>query len=124
VRRGCLQPLRPLVSIRKRADFKCVYSSGKSAANRLFVAYAAANGLPHNRLGISISKKVGCAVVRNRIRRLIKESLRLNTSLSGGSDIVIIARMPAATLPREGSFAQVDELLSQLFRRLKLQDKP
>jgi ribonuclease P protein component len=109
-------PKSPLVSIKKRADFARVYNSGKSAANRLFVVYVCANNLPHNRLGLSVSKKVGCAVVRNRIRRLLKESLRLGTEISNGYDIVIIARSFSGTHPLD--FAKVNVSISQLFGRL------
>lgn len=113
----------PLSSIKKKQDFKRVYGRKKSAANPLFVVYAAKNELGENRLGLSVSKKVGNAVVRNRIKRLVKEACRLtfvqaSDTNSEGYDLVVIARSPAGTLPRVGSFAIVSGSLSQLFSRL------
>jgi ribonuclease P protein component len=110
----------PLVSLKKRADFNRVYNSGKSAANKFFVVYSAANNLPHNRLGLSVSKKVGCAVIRNRIRRLVKESIRLKTEISDGHDIIVIARAAKEPVQRQDSFIKVNGSLSQLFGKLGL----
>ena len=107
----------PLVSLRKRADFDRVFNLKKSAANKFFVVYAAPNNLPHNRLGLSVSKKVGCAVVRNRIRRLIKESLRLKEEISNGYDIIVIARANEI-LP--DALTKVNGSLSPLFGKLGL----
>ncbi|MCL2456053.1 MAG: ribonuclease P protein component [Defluviitaleaceae bacterium] len=108
----------PLVSVTKQADFTRVYNSGKSAATKMFVVYACKNNLPHNRLGLSVSKKIGCAVVRNRIRRLLKESLRLETKISNGYDILIIARSFSGTRPL--ALNNVKEELSRIFARLGL----
>ena len=84
-----------------------------------FVVYALKNGDNENRLGISISKKVGKAVTRNRIRRLVKESCRLKAKrIAKGYDIVIVARHAAGSLG--GSFQNVDKALEALFGRLKL----
>ncbi|MCL2199729.1 MAG: ribonuclease P protein component [Defluviitaleaceae bacterium] len=110
----------PLRSLKKKQDFKRVYGNKKSAANPLFVVYAAENEIGENRLGLSVSKKVGNAVVRNRIRRWVKEACRLTfvQAPTRGYDFVVIARSSAGTLPREGSFAVVSGSLSQLFSRL------
>ena len=82
------------------------------------VVYACANNLEFNRLGLSVSKKVGCAVVRNRIRRWIKESCRTGQALSAGFDFIIIARASTGNLPKEGAYAKVSTSLSGLFERL------
>lgn len=80
----------------KNNEFKVVYENGKSYGNRLLVMYVNSNGLDYNRIGISVSKKVGNSVVRHRIKRLIKECLRLNGSMFNiGLDIVVIARVNA-----------------------------
>ena len=68
-------------SIRKTKDFGIVYNQGKSKANRYLVMYYKKNDLEYNRLGISVSKKVGNSVVRHRITRLIRESYRLNQDM-------------------------------------------
>ena len=109
----------PIAALKKKRDFKKVYSRGKHAAQPMFVVYALANGLEDNRLGLSVSKKVGGAVVRNRVKRLVRECCRL-MDLRAGYDFVIIARTPAGALPRDGSFAVVKESLCQLFGKLRL----
>ena len=80
-------------SLKKNKDFQIVYKSGKSYANRYLVLYIRENGLKRNRLGISVSKKVGNSIVRHRLTRLIRESYRLQEDMfSSGRDIVVIAR--------------------------------
>lgn len=83
-------------SLKKNQDFQKVYKTGKSYANKYLVMYIINNGLEKNRLGISVSKKVGNSVVRHRVTRLIRESYRLNNEkLKSGFDIVVIARNSA-----------------------------
>lgn len=83
-------------SLKKNSDFKNVYTHGKSYANKYLVMYVLENDLGKNRLGISVSKKVGNSVVRHRITRLIRESYRLQESkFQKGYDIVVIARSTA-----------------------------
>lgn len=87
----------------RREDFNRVYRRGKSAANLQFVLYY----LPQKeagpfRLGVSVSKKLGNAVVRNSIRRRMKEIIRLaQDELQPGLDLVIIARKPVAEMEYE-----------------------
>lgn len=85
-------------SIKKNFQFRFVYNKGKSLANRLLVMYVVKNKkyTDTNRLGISVSKKVGKSVVRSRVTRLIKESYRLSEEdIKQGYDIVVIARVSA-----------------------------
>ena len=65
-------------SLKKNRDFRTVYRDGKSYANRLLVMYTLKNHSDRNRLGISVSKKVGNSVVRHHITRLVRESYRLH----------------------------------------------
>ena len=65
-------------SLKKNRDFRTVYRDGKSYANRLLVMYTLKNDSDRNRLGISVSKKVGNSVVRHHITRLVRESYRLH----------------------------------------------
>lgn len=83
-------------SLKKNRDFQNVYKRGTSYANRYFVMYILENGLGKNRIGISVSKKVGNSVVRHRICRLVRESYRLQEGMfHSGWDIVIVARVRA-----------------------------
>ena len=83
-------------SLKKNKDFQQVYRHGTSKANRYMVMYVLDNQYMKNRLGISVSKKVGNSVVRHRLTRLVRESYRLNEELFRRNlDIVVIAR-PAA----------------------------
>jgi len=80
-------------SLHKGREFQSVYEAKRSRANRLLVMYVKENGTNQNRIGIVASKKVGNSVVRHRVRRLIRESLRLNGDRFGsGLDIIVIAR--------------------------------
>lgn len=101
-------------SLRKTRDFQVVYNRGKSKANKYLVFYYKKNDLDYNRLGISVSKKVGNSVVRHRITRLIRESYRLNQEdLRTGYDMVVIARNPAKGLDYhkiESAFLHLAEL--------------
>lgn len=81
-------------SLKKNSDFQNVYRKGKSYANRFFVMYVLENDLAKNRLGISVSKKVGNSVIRHHITRLVREAYRLQEDMfNSGLDIVVIARV-------------------------------
>ena len=83
-------------SLKKNKDFLSVYRNGKSFANKVLVMYIIPNELNKNRLGISVSKKVGNSVVRHHLTRLIRESYRLSEEhFRCGYDIVVIARTSA-----------------------------
>ena len=83
-------------SLKKNADFNLVYQSGRSLANKYLVMYVSENGVNKNRLGISVSKKVGNSIVRHRLTRLVRESYRLQEDhFRCGLDIVVIARNSA-----------------------------
>lgn len=83
-------------SLKRSADFQKVYRDGKSYANRYLVMYVLENQTEQNRLGISVSKKVGNSVVRHRVTRLIRESYRLQEDMfNSGLDMVVIARNSA-----------------------------
>ena len=83
-------------SLKKNQDFQRVYKSGKSYANKYLVMYVLKNNLDRNRIGVSVSKKVGNSVVRHRLARLIRESFSLRgEEFQSGLDIVVIARNTA-----------------------------
>ena len=80
-------------SLKKNSYFQKVYRNGKSYANRFFVMYVMENNLDRNRLGISVSKKVGNSVIRHHLSRLVREAYRLHEDMfNSGLDIVVIAR--------------------------------
>ena len=102
-------------SLKKNSDFQNVYVKGKSKANRYLVMYVAQNNLSINRLGISVSKKVGNSVVRHHLTRLIRESYRFNSSL----DIVVIARNTA----KDKTYKEVESALLHLAKLHNILDE-
>ena len=98
-------------SLKKNDDFKNVYKKGKSYANRFLVMYVLENKTDQNRLGISVSKKVGNSVVRHRVTRLVRESYRLHENIfNSGLDIVVVARNNASS----ASYADIESALLHL----------
>lgn len=103
--------------LRKNSDFRKVYRFGKSTADRFIVLYSLKNGLPNSRLGISVRKKFGNSVKRNRIKRLIKEVFRLNReNIKDGYDFIVIPRISAVN----ADFFVIEKSLTGLFKRVGL----
>jgi len=89
-------------SLKKNDDFKNVYKKGKSYANKYLVMYVLKNNKEVNRIGISVSRKVGNSVVRHRVTRLVRESYRLHENIfNSGLDIVVIGRNNAKSASYE-----------------------
>ena len=85
-------------SLKKNHQFRFVYKNGRSYANKYLVMYVMENGTDKNRIGISVSKKVGNSVVRHHITRLVREGYRLHENIfNSGLDIVIVSRVSAAS---------------------------
>ncbi len=96
----------------KPDQYALVYSNGRSWVSGLVVMKALPNGLALSRYGFSVSRRVGKAVIRNRVKRLFRHILRLK-SLEPGWDIVFIARPLAANADYAGLEKAIDDLLSR-----------
>ena len=89
-------------SLKKNRDFQNVYKYGKSYVNKYLVMYVTENNMDINRLGISVSKKVGNSVIRHRFTRLVRESYRLHENIfNSGLDIVVVGKKSAASVEYE-----------------------
>ena len=105
------------VSLKENAVFRRLYHRGNSAGSRYLVVYCRPNGTKVSRLGFTVSTKLGHAVVRNRIRRRLREIYRLvEPDLKPGYDIVVVAR--SATIDAE--FALLERNLRHLCGKLEL----
>jgi ribonuclease P protein component len=106
--------------LKKNAEFRVVYRKGKSFSNNLLVLYIYKNKKDFNRLGIVVSKKVGKSVIRNRIKRLIKESFRLNCcDLKTGYDLIFIARNAS----NDKKFKYINNSVINLLKKAGLYNK-
>ena len=107
-------------SLKKNRDFQLVYKTGTSYVNKYLVMYARENQLGKNRIGISVSKKVGNSVVRHRLCRLVRESYRLLEDVfRRGFDIVVVARVSAI----ERTFREIESAFLHLGRLHHLVEK-
>ena len=90
---------------------------GRSWSNRLAVLCAQRNGLDYNRYGLAVGRRIGKAVVRNRIKRLFRETIRLrHDTIDPGWDMVFIARAPI----REAAFQAIEDAITQLLQQARL----
>ncbi|MDR1559818.1 MAG: ribonuclease P protein component [Clostridiales bacterium] len=104
-------------SMKKTCQFRAVYSGGKSCADRFLVLYALKNETDKNKLGISVSRKVGKSVTRSRVTRLIREGYRLSEDLvTPGCDLVFVARSSAAG----AAFEDIRSSVCTLMKRQRL----
>ena len=103
--------------LKKDIEFRKVYGKGTSIANKLLVLFTIKNHSDHNRVGFSVSKKVGKSVVRNRTRRLMKESFRsMSDEVEKGYSLVFIARVNI----KDASYKDVEKAMKHLFKKSKL----
>uniref|UniRef100_A0A7C4MTX9 Ribonuclease P protein component n=1 Tax=Desulfatirhabdium butyrativorans TaxID=340467 RepID=A0A7C4MTX9_9BACT len=103
---------QPCDRLRKKSEYQLVYERGKRVHNEVFTVHYMSNTCTRSRLGMSVSRKVGGAVVRNRIKRIAREVFRLHRERlfpNGHWDIHLIARKPAGKLDsRELVHAMLD----------------
>lgn len=104
-------------SLKNNTEFQVVYKTGKSYANKFLIMYVRENGFHYNRLGISVSKKVGNSVIRHRVTRLIRENYRLSEDqIMNGLDIVVVARVSA----KGTNYSEIDSALKHLVKLHKI----
>ena len=89
--------MKSTTTVKENYEFRRMYAKGKSGVSSCLVIYCRKNRLGRSRLGVTVSTKLGCAVVRNRARRRLREVFRLNAGcLKQGYDIIVVARTRAA----------------------------
>ena len=109
--------MKRAVTLKENYEFRRLYQRGASAVSGSMVVYCRKNKLGHNRLGITVSVKLGGAVVRNRARRRLRETVRLEEgNLTPGWDIVVVARGRCLSLP----FPQLRESYRRLCGELHM----
>ena len=109
----------------RSADFQRVYRHGRSLANRELVLYVFESPPgAGTRIGLSVSRKVGGAVERNQVKRLLRESFAaLREQLHGVNDLVIVARPPALELAQREGLAGLSVCLRELLEKARLLDR-
>lgn len=104
--------------IKKDSDFRKVYKHGKSFANKYLVMYILDNKSDFSRVGFSVSKKVGKANIRNKVRRRIRENFRLilDENIKDGYDLVFIARISS----KEAEYKDIEKSVKYLAKKAQI----
>lgn len=112
--------MKKTVTIKQNHEFRRLYNKGRSAVTPSMVVYCRKSRFDNNRLGITVSTKLGCAVKRNRARRRLRELFRLaQPCLKQGYDVVIVARTRAVTVAHKKLQADFDRAMRELGLSLK-----
>ncbi len=102
--------------VKKSWQFKRIYKEGVKYSDNLFVLYVLPNSTQETRIGLTVTKKVGISVQRNRLKRLIREVFKSLSEIAPGNDLVIIARKAALNL----KYSQVQASLTRLLYRARI----
>ena len=108
--------MRKKYHLRSNDEFQRIRREGQTLVHPLLVLSVLPNDLPHSRFGFAVGRRLGKAVDRNRIKRRMREAVRLRIArdeIAAGWDVILIARPPL----REASFRQIDQAIGLLFRR-------
>jgi ribonuclease P protein component len=106
--------------LRNNRDFRIVYDKGKSFANRYLVLFIKKNSFNYNRVGFAVTKKLGKAVVRNKVKRRMREAYKLNSEeVKQGYDIIFLSRISA----KEASFSELKKAEAHLLKKAGLLQK-
>lgn len=109
-----------MITVKSYFDFKKAYTQGKSYGNRNLVLYVRKNNLGYTRVGFTVSKKVGTAVVRNKIKRRLREIFReYEDSIKEGFDLIFIARTNVPDI----SFKELKSAFHHILRVSKMVKK-
>ena len=102
--------------IKKTWQFRKIYQEGDRYFSNLFILYVLPNNTRENRIGLTVTKKVGISVQRNRIKRVIREVFRLLEGITPGNDLVVVARRSAVNL----KYSQALKALVYLLYRARI----
>ena len=92
--------MKRTMTVKENYEFRRIYAKGRSGVSPYLVVYVRPNRRGRNRLGVTVSTKLGHAVVRNRVRRRLREIFRLNQGgLAQGYDMILVARTRATSAP-------------------------
>ena len=109
--------MKEKTTVKNNYEFRRLYQKGKSALDKNLVLYVRPNRRGQNRVGLTVSSKLGCAVVRNRVRRRLREIFRLNNvHVAQGFDFILVARSHAV----ECSYKELERSYRKLQQTLKL----
>ncbi|MBE7004794.1 MAG: ribonuclease P protein component [Ruminococcaceae bacterium] len=112
--------MRRETTLKENYEFRRVYSKGKSGVSPFLVIYAKPNHRKKNRLGVTVSTKLGKAVVRNRARRRLRELFRLSQgTMKQGYDVILVARSRTVT----ASYQELERAYRKLCDKLELTER-
>ena len=112
--------MKRATTVKENYEFRRIYAKGKSGVSPYLVVYCRPNRRNNNRLGVTVSAKLGHAVVRNRVRRRLREIFRLSQSeMKQGYDIIIVARSRAVT----ATYQELTKAYLRVCEKLELLEK-